>query len=417
MFAFCNAAVAKALLVAAGFLTGGICPPAIDAVCPGPVVAIVVPAPPDTVRAPRPPKSPKAPEAPVTIRITNEGIHVDGEGALKIRVDADNLDEMTRKINRDVMKQLEGLPESLAALLGDEYDAKRFFHVKGSDIVQVARDVTIGENELVNGNVVAIASDIRIDGKVTGDVAAIFGSVELGPDAIVNGEVVSIFGSVKREDGSIVRGETAVIGGYHRRGLSYPIGVLGESVVGGIAKIAAFLIGILLMLILLFFIPVRMRATADYAAGAVLKSLGMGLLFFFGGFVLVIILGVILAITIVGIPVAVLLALSFAALLGIGYSASALALGSFVFRKFGIEGDSIYLHAIAGLFMLAILGIIASFMSMSPIFGLARGVLRTVGGLAQFAALLAGTGAFILSRAGGRGREIVSPGAGGAAER
>ncbi len=417
MFAFCNAAVAKALLVAAGFLAGGARMPAVGTTVRGPVVAVVVPAPPDTVRAPKPAKPPKAPEMPVTITITDEGIHVDGEGALKIRVDAEKLEEMSRRINRDVMKHLEDLPESLAALLGDEYDAKRFDRVKGSDVVQVGTDVFIAPNELVNGNVVAIASSIRIEGKVTGDVAAIFGSVRLGPDAIVNGEVVSIFGSVDREDGSIVRGETAVIGGHHRRGITYPIGVFGESVVGGVAKIAMFLIGVLLMLILLFFIPARMRAAADYTSGSFFKSLGMGLLFFFGGFVLVVILAIILAITIVGIPVAVLLVLSFVALLGIGYSASAIALGSFVVRRFGVEGDSIYLQAIVGLFLLAILGIVASFMTMSPIFGPARAVLRAVGGIAQFAALLAGTGAFILSRAGSRGRDAAIPGSGETAAR
>lgn len=414
MCAFCNAAVARALLFAAAFFAGGILPPALDAALPGRVVVVALNAASDTVRAP---KAPKAPERPVTITITDQGIHVDGERAAKIRIDAERLDEMARKLNRDVLERLEGLPESLAAILGDEYDAKRYHTVKGNDVVQFGRNVTIGENELVNGNVVSIASSIRIDGKVTGDVAAIFGSVALGPEAIVNGEVVSIFGGVEREDGSIVRGETAVIGGRHPRGIVRPLGAFGESVFGGIAKIAAFLIGVLLMLILLFFIPARMRAAAAYASGAPLKSLGMGLLFFFGGLVLVIILAVILAITIVGIPVAALLVLSFIALLGIGYSASALALGSFVVRRFGIEGDSIYVQAIAGLFLLAIFGIVASFMAMSPLFGPARIALRTAGGLAQFAALLIGAGAFVLSRAGSRGRDAGAPAAEGPAAR
>ena len=202
---------------------------------------------------------------------------------------------------------------------GGEDDAGRYARVRGSDVVQFGQDIAVEANELVNGNVVSIASDIRIDGKVTGDVAAIFGSVSLGPEAIVSGEVVSIFGSVEREDGSVIRGETAVIGGgCGGRGLVYPITAFGESVIGGVAKIVAFIIGILLMLILVFFMPGRMRRAADFTGGSFLKSAAMGLLLFFGGLVLVVILAIILAITIVGIPVAILLVLSFAALLGIG---------------------------------------------------------------------------------------------------
>ncbi len=402
MFAFCNAAVIKVLLVVAGFAAGGVRSDAVEISRAGDVVTIIASAAPDTTRPPRPAKPPKAPDEPVTITITDDGIHVDGEGTMKIQVDAEKLD-------RELSERLEGLPESLAALLGDEHDSKRYDNIKGSDIVEFGSDITVGADELVNGNVVSIASDIRIDGKVRGDVAAIFGSVRLGPEAIVNGEVVSIFGNVDREDGSIVRGETAVIGGScDRRGIVYPLSAFGESVVGGVAKIVFLIIGVLLMLILLFFIPQRMRAAADFAGRSLPKSAGMGLLLFFGGVVLVVILGIILAITIVGIPVAVLLVLSFAALLGIGYSVSALALGSFVTRRFGIEGDSIYLHAVAGLFLLAILGIIASFMTVSPLLGPARVVIRTVGGMLQFVALLVGTGAFVLSRAGSKGKAPVS---------
>ena len=381
MFACCNAAVIRVLLVAVGFLTGGIRTDAVTVVPSGRVAGIVAPAAPDTARVIRPPKPP---EKPVSITITDEGINVDGEGTMKIKIDATKVDELTRKLEGEMREHMEALPESLAAILGGEDDAGRYARVRGSDVVQFGQDIAVEANELVNGNVVSIASDIRIDGKVTGDVAAIFGSVSLGPEAIVSGEVVSIFGSVEREDGSVIRGETAVIGGgCGGRGLVYPITAFGESVIGGVAKIVAFIIGILLMLILVFFMPGRMRRAADFTGGSFLKSAAMGLLLFFGGLVLVVILAIILAITIVGIPVAILLVLSFAALLGIGYSVSALALGSFVTRRFGVEGNSIYVQAIVGLFLLAILGIIASFMTTIPFLAPPRTVLRVAGGIAN----------------------------------
>ena len=272
--------------------------------------------------------------------------------------------------------------------------------MKGSDIVQFGKKIYIGPDELVNGDVVAIAGDIVIEGKVMGDVAAIFGSVELGSAAIVNGEVVSILGEVNRDDGSVVRGETAVIGKHHRNGLTFPIGPFGEGMFNAGAKVVFFIIAILLMLIVFYFIAQRMSVASAHASGSFLKSFGVGLLVLFAGTVLVAVLSIILAITIVGIPVAVLLVLSFVALFVLGYFVSALALGSFVARKCNMERESVYVHGFIGIFLLAILGIIAGFMFFNPWMGPARAMLRVVGGLFNFVAVMTGVGAFIVLEGG-----------------
>jgi hypothetical protein len=236
-----------------------------------------------------------------------------------------------------------------------------------------------------------------------GDVAAIFGNVELGPSAIVNGEVVSILGSVSREDGAVVRGETAVIGGhYPHRGLVFPLGSFGEGMFGAGFKIVIFIISVLLILMVLYFISERMTKAAAYAGQSFLKSFGVGLLVLFAGTILVVVLSIILAITIVGIPVAVLLVLSFVALFGLGYFVAALALGRFVGRKFNMESESVYLHGIIGLFILSILGVIASFMVFNPWMGPIRVILVVFAALIKFVAVVVGVGAFILSRGGSR---------------
>lgn len=400
MLALCNAAVIKALVVVAAYIAGAApAPPAADA-NPASRVSVTIAVSADTVTAPAP-QAPAKPAArrdrPVRITISDDGIQVGDKGAVTIEVDKDEVE----RLKRDVLDKVDHLPESLETLFGDELGDRRFSTVKGSDVVQLGSDVTIAENELVNGNVVTIGGDIRIEGKVTGDVAAIFGSVELGDGAIVNGEVVSIFGSVDRESGAVIRGETAVIGG-GRHGLTYPLGHIGEGIFGGVGRVVAFIIAVILTLILLFFIPRRMENAAGTATGSFWSSFGMGALLFFGGLILVIILGIILAITIVGIPVAVLLALSYAALLGIGYSVSALAVGRFVVRKFRVEADSIYFHAVIGLLLLAILGIVASFMTVSPLLTPARFAIGALGKLFQFLAILVGVGAFLNSRAGSR---------------
>jgi hypothetical protein len=404
MLAFCNGAVVKLLLIVAGFVSSGVHAPAGYQNASGASVsASVVCSSADTVASPKnapaaqkPPKPAKV-EKTSRITITDEGIQIESDGSEKVilDIDAKNLD----KLDRRIAGKLEDLPESLDSVF-DEDEDKRFFRVKGSDVVQFGKKIYIGPDELVNGDVVAIAGDIVIEGKVMGDVAAIFGSVEIGSAAVVNGEVVSILGEVDRDDGSVVRGETAVIGKHHRNGLTFPIGPFGEGMFNAGAKVVFFIISILLMLIVFYFLGRRMSNASAHASGSFLKSFGVGLLVLFAGTVLVAVLSIILAITIVGIPVAVLLVLSFIALFLLGYLVSALALGSFVARKCNLERESVYVHGFIGIFLLAILGIIAGFMFFNPWMGPARAMLRVVGGLANFVAVMTGVGAFISSKGG-----------------
>ncbi len=404
MLAFCNGAVVKLLLIVTGFISSDMHAPGGYQNAHGASVASSsVYSTADTVAvpkgAPAPQKVQKAAKAEKTSRITisDEGIQIESDGSERVilDIDAKNLD----KLNKRVADRLEDLPESLVTVFGEDED-KRFFRVKGSDVVQFGKRIFIGPDELVNGDVVAIAGDIVIEGKVMGDVAAIFGSVDLGSDAIVNGEVVSILGEVNRDDGSIVRGETAVIGKHHRNGLVFPIGPFGEGMFNAGAKVVFFIIAVLLMLIVFYLLAQRMSVASAHASGSFLKSFGVGLLVLFAGTVLVAVLSIILAITIVGIPVAVLLVLSFIALFVLGYFVSALALGSFVARKCNMERESIYVRGFIGIFLLAILGIIAGFMFFNPWMGPARAMLRVVGSLATFVAVMTGVGAFVSSKGG-----------------
>jgi hypothetical protein len=415
MSAFCSGAVVQMFLVVISLLSGRADVPDFSRHCSvAPVVVVCAPAPSDTAGA-KPPK-PQKPEAPTKITISDEGIKIESDGSKKVIFNVDS--ETTGKINKQVLenlRDLKNLPESLATLFGDDED-KRFYHVKSSSLVQVGRRIAVGPHELVNGDVVAIGSNISIEGKVMGDVAAILGNVRLASTAIVNGEVVSILGEVDRKDGAIVRGETAVIGSYHHNGLVFPLGPFGTGIFGAGAKVVTFIITILLMLIVLYFISQRMTVAGKTAAGSFLKSFGVGLLVLFAGTVLIAVLAIILAITIVGIPVAVLLVLSYAALFALGYFVSALALGAFVSRKFNLESDSVYIHGIIGLFLLSIIGIIASFMFFNPLFGPIRVTLVAVGALIKFVALVTGVGAFIVSKGGSVPRVRKLPPTDGAAD-
>jgi hypothetical protein len=404
MSACCSGIFVKLLLVAAGLIGGAHGTAPARHVSAAPVVCVSVAVSADTVAPAKAaqPQKPEKTQKPTKITISDDGIQIESEGSEKVILDVD------QKTREEIRKQaLKNLPESLDVVFGED-ENKRFFNVKGSDLVQFGKRIIVGPNDLVNGDVVAIGSDIVIEGKVMGDVAAIFGSVRLGPTAIVNGEVVSILGEVDRADGAVVRGETAVIGRHHRNGLTFPIGPFGEGVFGAAAKVVTLIIFSLLIAIVIYFLQRRMTNAAAYAGSSFLKSFGAGFLVLIAGTVLIAILAIILAITIVGIPVAVLLVLSFVALFLLGYFVAAIAIGSFAARKFNIGADSVYVHAIVGLFLLAILGIIASFMFFNPLMGPFRSLLRVLGGLFNFVAVVTGVGAFLLSRAGTLGGKAAS---------
>lgn len=68
-------------------------------------------------------------------------------------------------------------------------------------------DVTVHENETINGHVVTMKGHVTLDGEVDGDVIAVFGDIEMGANSYVNGDVVSVGGKIHRVDGSTVTGD------------------------------------------------------------------------------------------------------------------------------------------------------------------------------------------------------------------
>ena len=66
------------------------------------------------------------------------------------------------------------------------------------DRVRIFGDVVVEQDEEVTGQVIAVMGSVRVDGEVGDQVVAVMGSVELGPSAIVGGDVVSVGGRIRR---------------------------------------------------------------------------------------------------------------------------------------------------------------------------------------------------------------------------
>lgn len=364
----------------------------------------------DTVRAPEKPPQPPKPRKPVKISISDEGITVGDEDGTKrviLELDTEKLEQMHEEMQRrleglDESDLIRGIPESLAIYLQRDEDGG-YVRIRGDAVVRFGNDIRIRRHELVQGDVIAILGDIEIEGKVRGNVVSVLGSTELSETAIVNGDVVTVLGEYSEHPGARVRGETVTVGaGRGTPDIVFPFFPAGHGILRAAGKVVGFIIGALLLMLVIYLLPDRMRRAGDYVFGSFFKSLGVGFLAVVFGSIIVGVIAAILAITIIGIPVAILVALTFAALLILGYFTSAFALGRLVCRRFDVCGSSAVAHGIVGLFLLLLLGMLSAVMWINPFLVPLRVLLGTLGNFVSFLAVLTGTGSLIISRMGMR---------------
>jgi hypothetical protein len=226
-------------------------------------------------------------------------------------------------------------------------------HRSGGDRVRVFGDVVVDEDEEVSGQVVAVLGSVRINGEVGNQVVAVMGSVDLGPRAIVNGDVVTVGGRLRRAPGSQINGAVTEV----------PLSDIGARVnlpsldgwgpfyvFGGFRPFAR-LIGttfrfVLLSLVACLALVVARRGvegSAQRVADDPLKATLVGLaawVLFVPMFVLT---AIVLAVSLVGIPLLILMPFAVVAALAaavVGFSGTAYAVGQWVRRRFGIATTS-----------------------------------------------------------------------------
>jgi uncharacterized RDD family membrane protein YckC len=82
----------------------------------------------------------------------------------------------------------------------------------GHAAVRVARDYVLREGETVH-DVVVVFGNAKIDGRVTGDLTIVFGSLDLGPAAVIEQSLVLVGGTARVTRGATIRQHVAVVGG------------------------------------------------------------------------------------------------------------------------------------------------------------------------------------------------------------
>jgi hypothetical protein len=307
---------------------------------------------------------PKSPRAGVRLIEISDTIAINGVAVsgreLRERVGADadailRLSYLDAKALRDlfgpVAPEPEVRPERDVPLQPEAPPAARpsprSTHRSGGDRVRVFGDVVVDEDEEVSGQVVAVLGSVRINGEVGNQVVAVLGSVDLGPRAIVRGDVVAVGGRLRRSPGSQIDGAVTEV---PLSDVGWRVGWEPFYVFGGFRPIAR-LIGttfrfVLLSLVACLALVVARRAvegSAQRVTDDPVKSTLVGLaawLLFVPVFVLT---AIVLAISLVGIPLLVLLPFALVAVLAtavVGFSGTAYAVGQWVRRRFGIATTS-----------------------------------------------------------------------------
>ena len=369
------------------------------------------------------------------ITITDDGIAVNGQPATgpelraMVAEDADAIVRLTYldAADRRILFGIGGapMPADTTAVAVEDTTAVQdttggIVTVESTDDrVRVGASVHVRSDEVVNGDVVAVLGSVDVDGRVTGDVVSVGGSVDLGPDAVVEGEVVVVGGTLDRAPGAQIMGgiEEVAWGGpdVHINGPDFHAPFLEG--VGGLIMTVIWVILLGALAALMYLLARRpVERMAYRISQSPWKAALVGLvaqILFFPVLVLSIIL---LAISIIGIPL--LLAVPFAIValavgMLIGFTAVARVIGSAAENRFGWQHDNPFVSVLIGVGIIMLVSFFASALGVAggPL-GVFAIILGILGFVLQYAAWTVGLGALLLTRFGTRYGWGEAPGPG-----
>jgi hypothetical protein len=276
------------------------------------------------------------------------------------------------------------------------------------DIVRFGGNATVRPDEVVFGDVVVIGGRSDIDGEVRGNVVTIGGAMRLGPRADVRGDAVAIWSRLDRAEGAQVGGEYVDIGAGNWIG---PRGPWHGGFPGPFPQFPNFVglvgtllrLGLLMMLGWLFVAVGRgpVQRIADRAAAEPVKAGLVGVLAEVLFLPILVVVIVLLAISIIGIP---LLALVPLAILGLvlvliaGFTAMALRTGQWI-GGLGSNRPDAYTSVAIGTIVLLSFAVMAklAFLAGGIVAGLGI-ALGVIGFCVEYLVWTVGLGAAVLVR-------------------
>ncbi len=248
-------------------------------------------------------------------------------------------------------------------------------HVTG-DVAAYGGQVIVAVSGRVDGDIKSYGGAVEIAGDVRGNVSSYGGGVTLDGTSHVHGDVTAYGGNLTRAPGARVDGDVGKQpsgSGWNALSFFDPFGFT--------FPLVPIIIGGLLAAALVHWAPQRTLRVGEMMFGALPRSLAIGAL----SWVLGLILAVILALTIIGIPFTLLIVLVLIAGWVIGNVAVGWLIGRALLHRMSARDHSPVIEAVVGTIILLLLEAI-------PFFGVLLSIFIAV----------VGVGATLLSRFGAR---------------
>jgi hypothetical protein len=266
-------------------------------------------------------------------------------------------------------------------------------------LVRLFADARVPAGRTIPGDVVAVFGSVDVAGSVEGDVVAVFGSVRLRPGATVEGDAVAIGGVLDQPPEAHVSGQSVAIG-VMSPGWGVPTLATLLTVV-----LLGWLVTLVLGWLLALLFPERMLRIGGTASRHSAGSFFLGLL----SAPLFVIALVLLFITVVGIPFALLLPFVYLLAIWAGQIAGSYVLGCKLLRRRPGEGGLMG-PILAGTFLVALCFGLGAGLAVPEGWPRTLSLFFTMLGLLLVVGLsIIGTGALILSRVGSRPADTAVP--------
>ncbi|MFQ5599099.1 MAG: hypothetical protein ACE5G2_00945 [Candidatus Krumholzibacteriia bacterium] len=267
------------------------------------------------------------------------------------------------------------------------------------DMIRLGADVEVREDEVVRGDAIIVGGDLWVDGEIQGDAIVIGGNLEVGRRAVIDGQAMSIGGRVETSPGAEVEGQTVSltlfpIPGFPGFDHAWPH---WAALVLDVVKLGFLMLAAGSFLIV---VPERMSRAKEYLDESFLKCFALGLLAMTGGAFAVGVGMVLLVITVIGIPVALLVGFSCGALLIASLLVGVLVLGEKLRDALRVRSRAPLTSAFLGLSILLLPEFLSDVMRIALPVSASAFAFGLLSATFLLGTMAAGLGALVLSRLG-----------------
>ncbi len=264
------------------------------------------------------------------------------------------------------------------------------------DIFRIGKDVEIGTFEKVRGDVIVIGGEITVRGSVTGNVVAIGDDIHITSTGKINGDAVTVGGQIIQDAGGTVQGSFIDTYGFWPTRLFWR----GDRVAWFFFSLA----GVVFLLTVAVLVGVVVPKNIDRIEHHARTRFGMSFLIGLLTQILLPVICILLMITVIGIPVAlVLIPLAVITLLFLGFTGVAKAVGQGIEERGLSLGNSSLALIAVGVLAVELVSILGRAIGIvGDLFTPLAFAIRLAGGLIIYVAWTTGLGAALMTRFGTR---------------